>query len=433
MENRRTRSVAGKLGELPPRLRLSAHVNGAEVAHLFVERGSVTVGSAPGNDLVVPDATVSRKHLEVAVRKGGLYVADLESRNGTRFQGSRIQQAYVPVGAVLVLGEAELRIEADEGDARAVFGALVSVSPVMMKAMEALKRVAPTDATVLLEAETGSGKEVTARAIHDASPRAGKTFETVDCGALPRELAGSELFGHAKGAFTGAERTRPGAFERADGGTLFLDEIGELPLELQPLLLRALENRQVRRVGDDDFRAVDVRVIAATNRDLDGEVKAGRFRADLLHRLAVVRVRVPPLRERLEDLPILVRSILDRLGPRARGFSISGQVLERFKAHRWPGNVRELRNLIERAAAMGDQPQLDGGESAGGAAEAAAPKSLDYHQARETALLAFERDFIVHVLRTFDCNVSRAARESGIDRVYLHKLIKRHGIDIGRL
>jgi DNA-binding NtrC family response regulator len=414
------------MGELPPKLRLVARTREKELARFSLERGTVTIGSAEGNDLVIAHETVSRRHAELTTRGGAVLVKDLESRNGTRFQGSKIREAFVPAGAVLVLGEVELRIEADDAGSRADFGPLSSVSPPMIAALKALEKVAKTDATVLLEAETGCGKEVTARALHQGSPRASKPFETVDCGSLAKELAASELFGHVKGAFTGADRSRPGAFERADGGTVFLDEIGELPLEQQPLLLRALESRQVRRVGDEKVRPFDVRVIAATNRDLDAEVKAGRFRSDLLHRLAVVRIRLPPLRERLDDLPLLVRAILDALGGRAHGFGLSEPVLARLRAHQRPGNVRELKNLIERGVTLGELPAPSG--SAAPPAVAEQPKSLDYHQAREDALAAFERDFIEHVLRSCDGNVSKAARESGIDRVYLHKLIKKHAI-----
>ncbi|GMU59371.1 MAG: hypothetical protein AMXMBFR34_11340 [Myxococcaceae bacterium] len=427
-----TRSISGKLGALPSKIRLVARSRGKEAARLDFTQGTVLIGSSKDCHLVLTDDTVSRKHAELSLRGGGLLVKDLESRNGTRLAGSRIKEAFVPVGATLVLGEAELRIEDGTDEGRASLGPLTSIAPPMTKAIEALKKVAPSDATVLLEAETGSGKEVTARALHQASPRKGAAFETVDCGSLPRELAASELFGHMKGSFTGADRTRPGAFERAHGGTLFLDEIGELPLELQPLLLRALENRQVRRVGDEAWRPIDVRVLAATNRDLDAEVKAGRFRADLLHRLSVVRVRLPPLRERVEDLPHLVQAILDALGPRARGFTLTPERYTQLARHRWPGNVRELKNLIERAVALGELEAPGGGE---GEAEAgkAAPARIDYHQAREDALAAFEHDFVAHLLRTFDGNVSKAAREAGIDRVYLHKLIKKHGIDVSAL
>ncbi len=423
----RTRSISMDEGSLPERLRLSARLDGKELAAHVFTRGSVTVGSAAGNDLVIPHDTVSRRHLELSTKGGSLFVKDLGSRNGTRLAGSRVGEAFLGIGGVLVLGNVELRID-DASEARAHFGPLESVVPVMREAIESLRRVAPSDTTVLLEAETGSGKDVTARALHQASARAQGPFETLDCSALPKDLAASELFGHVKGAFTGAERARAGVFERAEGGTVFLDELGELPLELQPLLLRALENREVRRVGDERPRRIDVRVIAATHRELDADVRAGRFRADLLHRLAVVRVRLPPLRERLDDLPLLVRAILEQLGPRARGFALTPTLLKQLRAHAWPGNVRELKNLIERALAIGEL----GLSSAAGEADAPA-RALDYHQAREDALAAFEHDFVVHLLRTFDGNVSKAAREAGLDRVYLHKLIKRHGIDTTRL
>ncbi|MBL8918260.1 MAG: sigma 54-dependent Fis family transcriptional regulator [Myxococcaceae bacterium] len=430
MKEPQTRSISGEVGSLPERIRLSARLDGRELASHVFSRGVLTVGSAEGNDLVVPDDTVSRRHLELSTRGGSLFVKDLSSRNGVRLAGSRVGEAFVGVGSVLVLGNVELRVEDGVEGHRVTFGPFESTSPAMIAALEALKRVASTETTVLLEAETGSGKDVTARALHHASDRRAGPFETLDCSALPKELAAAELFGHVKGAFTGAERARPGVFERADGGTVFLDEIGELPLDLQPMLLRALESREIRRVGDEKPRRIDVRVIAATNRDLDDEVKAGRFRADLLHRLAVVRIRVPPLRERLDDLPLLVRGILEQLGPRARGFAVTPGLLQQLRAHTWPGNVRELKNLIERALALGDVAL----PATKGAPPASAPqKSIDYHQAREDALGAFEHDFIVHLLRTFDGNVSKAAREAGLDRVYLHKLIKKHGIDVERV
>jgi DNA-binding NtrC family response regulator len=412
---------------LPAKLRLTARFAGKTLASLVFSRGTITVGSAPENDLVIPHHTVSRRHLEVSTETQALYVRDLESRNGTRLAGSKIGEAFIAIGHALMLGLVELRIDdADEAEASR-FGSLEGVSAAMRAAIEDLRRVASTDATVLLEAETGSGKDVAARAIHQGSPRMKGPFETLDCGSLPADLAAAELFGHVKGAFTSAERARSGAFERASGGSLFLDEIGELPLELQPLLLRVLESREVRRVGDGNTVRVDVRVIAATNRNLEAEVAAGRFRADLMHRLAVVRVRLPPLRERLEDLPVLVRSILDELGPRAQGFVISNEVLRRLAANPWPGNVRELRNFIERALALGSVGLPEGDADEGNEAG-----TLDYKQAREEALASFERDYLVHLLRRFDGNVSKAAREASLDRAYLHRLIKKHGLETGR-
>ncbi len=417
MDARETRPIADVEDGAGGRVRLVVRLGGREVGQLNLETATAVLGSAADCALVIDDPTVSRHHLEVQSKAGGIWVKDLASRNGTRFQGSRVKEAFIPLGATLFLGDAELLVSADEAQAIARLGPLASRAPAMIHAITQLSKVASADITVLLEAETGCGKEITARAVHDASTRAKEPFETVDCGALPAGLAASELFGHVKGAFTGADRTRAGAFERANKGTLFLDEIGELPAELQPLLLRALENRQVRRVGDEAYRPIDVRVIAATNRDLTGEVAAGRFRKDLLHRLAVVRVRLPALRDRKEDIPLLVRAILDTMGKRAAGFSLSPDTLRALAAQEWSGNIRELRNFIERALAMGDvEPP-------------AATSDVDYKAAREKAMDAFEREFVLHLLGTFDRNISKAARESGIDRAYLHKLIKKHGLD----
>jgi len=406
---------------------LVARAADKELGKITLAEGFITVGSGSANHLVVEHPTVSRNHLRVELRAGGVWVEDLGSTNGTRFQGASVQQLMVPIGATLVIGNAELLVEPADQAELAVLGGLSSRSPAMQRAIKALAKSAISDVTVLLEGETGVGKEVAARALHGASRRASGPFQVVDCGALPRELAAAELFGHAKGAFTGAEKDRMGALEAASAGTLFLDEVGELPLDLQPLLLRALESREIRRVGETEVRKIDVRVIAATNRNLIEESEAGRFRRDLLHRLSVLQLRLPPLRERKEDIPLLARAILEEL-PSAQGFTLGPETLRAFTGYRWPGNVRELRNLLSRAVALQDSPQL---VLPGGGAASGAPKeeSLEYHEARKNALDAFEKDFVLQVLRKYEGNVSRAAKESGIDRVYLHKLIKKHGIE----
>ncbi|GMU63237.1 MAG: hypothetical protein AMXMBFR34_50000 [Myxococcaceae bacterium] len=383
------------------------------------------VGSGEDAGFRVAHRSVSRRHLALSLKALGVEAKDLGSTNGTTHMGTRLKEAFVPFGASLLLGEVELRLLPEREEAAWRLGELETSSPAMGAAYETLARAAKTDVTVLLEAETGCGKDVCARALHQQSLRAAGPFEPVDCGALPRELAAAELFGHERGAFTGAVRANAGAFERAHGGTLFLDEIGELLLELQPLLLRALETKSVRRVGGEKVTPVDVRVVAATNRDLDAEVKTGRFRSDLLHRLSVVRVRLPRLAERLEDLPLLARRILDELGPRARGFSLSPDTVARLRAQPWPGNVRELRNFLERAATLGTAPTA----APEATSTAPAPFPEDYRAAREQALEAFERDYAVYLLRRFEGNVTRAAKEAGIGRAYLHKLIKRHGLE----
>ena len=306
-----------------------------------------------------------------------------------------------------------------------------------------MEKAAASDATVLLEGETGTGKGQAAEAIHHASARAGKPFVVVDCGAIPANLLESELFGHEKGAFTGAQAKRAGAFEETAGGTIFLDEIGELPLDLQPKLLRAIENRHVRALGTSVYRPVDVRIIAATNRDLRAEVNQSRFRADLFFRLSVVRIVMPPLRQRPEDMELLVRKLL-------RGLGAGEAILARFCApdfvaglsrSAWPGNVRELRNYLERCLVFEEPMPLseDPGTgpaitvppslaaSATGAASAVDP-AVEYTEARRQALEAFERAYVRELLNAHGGRVSAAARAAGIGRVYLYRLMRRHGV-----
>jgi DNA-binding NtrC family response regulator len=295
-------------------------------------------------------------------------------------------------------------------------------------------RAAKTNASVLLIGESGTGKEVFARAIHEQSARAEQPIETVDCASLMPTLVASELFGHEKGSFTGAEHRHIGAFERANGGTLFLDEIGELPLQLQAALLGALERRSFRRVGGTSPIGVDVRVVCATNRDLREEVNAGRFREDLYYRIAVVTVRLPPLRERLDDLPLLIEHFLGELGHEGGQELLSPSSMEALKKYRWPGNVRELRNFVEATLAMGSAPALHESEARGGEAS----ESLDlpiaelieqpYKVARERVVNDFERLYLTRLFERCSQNVSEASRTSKIDRSYLTQLLRRHGL-----
>ncbi|MDP1827417.1 MAG: sigma 54-interacting transcriptional regulator [Archangium sp.] len=406
-----------------PTLLIIARAGGKELARATLAAGGeLTVGSDDSNSLVISHGQVSRKHLLLRHLGTGVLAKDLGSKNGTKLQDARLTEAMVPVGAALLLGAVELRLEPLDAGEVYRLGELETRSPLMRKTLETLARAATKDVTILIEGETGTGKDVCARAVHAASPRAKGPLETVDCGAFSRELAAAELFGHEKGAFTGADRAREGALERSDGGTLFLDEVGELPLELQPLLLRALEARKVKRVGGDQYVPFDVRIIAATHRDLDAQVKSGAFRADLLHRLAVVRVRVPRLAERLEDLPLLARAIIASLGERARGFSLSPSTLALLESQPWPGNVRELRNFLERASALGLESE-PGDPSQPGAAW-----PVDYAAARDRALEAFEKDFASFIVKRAEGNVSKAAKEAGMNRAYLHRLIKRHAL-----
>jgi transcriptional regulator with GAF, ATPase, and Fis domain len=306
----------------------------------------------------------------------------------------------------------------------------VGKSPAMRAIFVLLERLAPTDETVLIVGETGTGKEICAQSIVEASSRREGPLVVVDCGAIPANLLESELFGHSRGAFTGAVADHHGAFERAQGGTLFLDEIGELPLELQTRLLRAVENRTIRRVGDTREIPLDIRILAATNRCLEEEVNHGNFRVDLYYRLSVVQVRLPPLRERLEDIPMLTQHILEEL---ELGFSLSmgGDLLQELQRHRWPGNVRELRNYLRRMA-FGDDccsPLGPITTTASVPAEAfEVDLALPFKECKNRATERFERHYLQALIKEAGGNISKAARMAQTDRTYLSRLLSRYNI-----
>jgi DNA-binding NtrC family response regulator len=398
----------------------------------------VVLGTHESADLRLKDATISRFHCEVRTEGGRVVLADLGSTNGTTVDGVPVREAYLRQGSLIGLGRAMVRFGVGGDTVRLEmsgadrWGGLVGSSFPMRRAFAVLEKAAASTATVLLTGETGTGKEVAAESLHRASPRADGPFVVVDCGAIPSELLESELFGHEKGAFTGAHAARVGAFAEADGGTLFLDEIGELAPELQPKLLRALEKREVKAVGANRHVPVDVRLVAATHRDLRAEVNASRFRSDLYYRVAVLEVRLPPLRERLDDLPALVDALLQRLAPRATGdlaFLRAPEFLAELARHDWPGNVRELRNHLERCLALRESTPLARGSTV-------APSSLDelvhpeleLREARETWTAELERRYVEQALQASGGNVTAAARTAGIDRIHLHRLLRKHGL-----
>ncbi len=416
----------------PRQLRLAV-VQGPERGRsILLTPGEHLVGTSRSCALRLSDPAVSNRHLALVVEPGrpGVIVRDLDSTNGSWFGGARFRVLEVDRAATLTLGKTELRIEAIDSalalapSTRTSIGGLVGSSETMRRLYALIERVAALDSSVLIEGETGTGKEVVARALHDHSPRRGGPYVVCDLGSLGSEVSDSELFGHVRGAYTGAHRDRVGAFEAAHGGTIFLDEVGELPLELQPKLLRALESRQVRRVGDSEYRTIDVRVIAATNRDLDAEVKAGRFREDLYHRLGVIVARIPALREHPSDIPELVARFLG-----SNGRAPDAESLASLTAYDWPGNVRELRNVIERAVAL--EVPLSPGLIGGAAAVARPPvdPSLPFREAKTQLVEAWERDYVATLIASCDGNISLAARRAGMDRAYLHRLIKKHGFD----
>jgi DNA-binding NtrC family response regulator len=400
-----------------------AHAVGGEV---------LSVGTARDNALVASDFTVSRYHLEVAARPNGILVTDLGSTNGTYAGAVRIERAIVPPGTLVTLGGTTVRFDdaikktvAAPAEAQR-FAGMIGRSAQLLRLFADIERVAATPTSVLIVGESGTGKERVAEALHARSPRAGEPLVTIDCGALASTLLASELFGHERGAFTGADRTHAGAFERAKGGTVFLDEIGELPSADQSALLGVLERRRFRRVGGTGELELGARVIAATNRDLRAEVNNGRFRHDLYHRLAVVVLRIPPLRERPEDVVPLVEHFARELGADGPvGALFGAEAIARWQRHPWPGNVRELRNAVEAALVVG--PGLSAEPAAVQAAEQGGPLP-PYKDARAALLKDFERGYLVRLLAEAGGNVSQAARAAKMDRSHLIDLLHRHGL-----
>jgi DNA-binding NtrC family response regulator len=410
------------------------------------DRGeSIPVGSRPltlgsGNicDVPLSDPTISRRHLGVEPGPEGVVLRDLGSTNGSFVQGARFNELTLGFGTEVTIGKTVLKyvpneeaIELAPSEAES-YGALVGRDPKLRRLFSLLDDVAATDATVLIEGETGTGKELFAEEIHRHSPRKGGPFIVFDCGAVPDELIESALFGHVRGAFTGAVSDRRGAFEEADGGTLFLDEIGELSPSVQPALLRALDKQSVRPVGGTNYTRASVRVVAATNRNLRAEVAAKNFREDLYYRVAVVRMLVPPLRDRPDDIPLLVDHFIRQFRS-DRSLTVAPEDLERLRRHQWLGNARELRNVIERACALShglrleidealEERPLRGGDSG------VVNVDLPFKDAKAQVIDAFEREYIGALLKQHGGNLSAAARAAEIDRKHLRELLRKHGL-----
>jgi transcriptional regulator with GAF, ATPase, and Fis domain len=443
--------------------RIAVEVDGEWVEHVF-DQAVVTLGSQADNDLVLSDDTVSRNHCRL-YQEGSAYVLrDLDSTNGSFINNVRIKEAYLKPGCRVELGNSKLQFNSFDEEVQIRpsteerFGGIIGTNMQMRKIFGILEKISPTDTTVVIEGETGTGKEVVAQTIHQTSLRADKPFVVFDCSAVPANLIESELFGHEKGSFTGAIMARQGLFEMANGGTIFLDELGELSPKLQPKLLRVLETREVRRVGSTRFVRVDVRVIAATNRRLDEEVRAGRFREDLYYRLSVVRVFLPPLRERREDIALLARHFLytGRFNKDADGNhrirEFSREVLDAMRAYDWPGNVRELLNVIERACSFAETETIELPDLPPNIIDTSHMKRLSelkprlmsesesdaiedlgsFKDAKEKWVATFEQDYILNLLRKNSFNISHAAREADIDRKYFRKLMKKYGIDASK-
>jgi len=405
-----------------------------------IDLDPIVIGREQGAQIMLSDPEVSSVHCELRATNDGVLVRDLGSTNGTFVGAVKVQEATVTMRSELAIGQTRLVVEIDAK--RRVdlgfsdrFGALVGASPKMRRMFSVLEKVAPTPLSVLILGETGTGKEGVAKSIHESSPRKDKPFVVVDCGAIPETLAESILFGHEKGSFTGATERRKGALSEADGGTLFLDELGELPIDLQPKLLRALSERQVKRVGGSSFEPIDVRVLAATRRDLGAEMNAGRFRSDLFFRIAQVRIELPALRERVSDLPLLVEDICKRVGRGEHAEIVLRWIEQRMATHDWPGNVRELVNVVSVAATLADTPEaiddvLTLARDTTTLPPPGSPASLTaFAEAKRTAIGTFEREYFASLVRRAKGNVSEMARQSGMERHHVRAYLRKYGID----
>ena len=399
------------------------------------------IGSSDDCHLALGDPAVSRYHLELRPADGGLQIVDLGSTNGTWVGGARVERGWAPSGSTIQIGDTHLQVSAVREragvpEAMPDVPGLVWASDAMLGVVRAIYKYRAFAGAILVTGETGTGKEVVAQALHALSPRAGGALVTVDCASLPANLAESELFGHERGAFTGAERRHLGAFERANGGTVFLDEIGELSSALQATLLGALERRRFRRVGGEAEISVDVRVICATNRDLRAEVNRGTFRADLYYRIAAAKIAIAPLRERPEDVVALVRHFAREAT--GRDLPLDETDLALLRSRHWAGNVRELKAFVGRAVLEGSLgAALEADEGAApralappGAAPAAgaAEPTIRYREARAAALASFERAYVTTLIESAGGNASEAARRAQMDRPYLLSLLKKYGL-----
>jgi len=391
-----------------------------------------------GADLNLTDPKVSSLHAELRLQADGYRLRDLGSTNGTHVRGVRVVDGFIAPGATIQIGKSAVVFDPlDESVSvplwhESKLHGLIGASAPMRQLFDMISRFAQSDATVLIQGETGAGKEGVAEAIHLCSPRKDGPFIVLDCSAIPEQLFEDQIFGHEQGAFTGAGKATVGVFEAANGGTLFLDEIGELPLDVQSKLLRAVETRKVRRIGSTKVIASDVRIVAATNRDLATEVNRGTFRSDLFYRLSVAKLSVPALRERREDIPLLVEHFLRQLTATigSKDPRLPDDFAARAQRHAWPGNVRELRNAVERACLLPNHPTLGfeappKKEGSFGSVDIDVP----FKVAKQQLVDEFDRKYLEQLLEAHDNNISAAARAAGIERMSIYKMIRRLGLD----
>jgi transcriptional regulator with GAF, ATPase, and Fis domain len=435
-----------------PKCKLVTITDGIPQRDYIITKDTIRIGAAATNDLVLNDETVSRAHAEILKTKDGYLIRDLGSTNGTFVGNVKVKEVFLAANSVIRVGKTKIRFTPQDEQIdiypskKSRFGDILGQSMEMRKIFGILEKISPTNVTIVIGGETGTGKELVARAIHDNSKREKTPFVIFDCGAVAENLIESELFGHEKGAFTGATNTRQGAFELADNGTIFLDEIGELSLDLQPKLLRVLETGEIKRVGADRSKKVNVRVVCATHRNLKEMITQGTFREDLYFRLSVVPVYLPPLRKRKEDVPILIEHFLkmaQRESPDSHVTGISSEVKALLEDYHWPGNIRELKNAIDRAFSFCDSDVIDvqhlpdylkDSNSKASISDSQTGEEMDaslpFKEAKEKWVENFERDYLIKILKNNDLNISKAAKEAGIDRKSIQRLLKKYNLNV---
>lgn len=410
---------------IPLTLKLIAGPDMGRVFEIPQNDRAVRIGREPDNDLVLSDPTASRYHVEIRKRSEGYLLKDLSSTNGTLLDGVRVREVFVDLGACVRIGTTEIKLvrtgAESEGPVESELAGLYGRSEKMREVFRLIRKIAPTSLTTLITGETGTGKELVARAIHKLGSRSEAPFIVFDCSAVPEELMENELYGHERGAFTGALNLKQGVFELGHGGTVFLDEVGELSLQQQPKLLRFLERQEIRRLGSTQTVAIDARIVAATNRYLDELTAAGRFREDLFFRLSVVQIHLPPLRERKDDIPLLLERFLQKGATAGRIKRFSGAALDLMTRYDWPGNVRELRHLVDRAALLTEGETVEASDIASYLRGMGNKTSPD-----PESLADLEKIAILKALDACGGNKTAAAKRLGIASSTLYEKLKKY-------
>ncbi len=422
-----------------------------------ISKNKTFVGRAAINDITLSDSSVSSTHFEVKAEENGFLLKDVGSTNGTHLGGCRVKEVWIEPNVSFSAGNSTFKIQSSEEFIEIPlsedehFQGVIGRSVAMREVFALLAKIAPSELTCMIEGDTGTGKERAARAIHDASRRSKKPYVVLDCSSIPKDLMESYVFGHEKGAFTGAVGQHKGAFEQAHGGTLFMDEIGELDITLQPKLLRVLENREFKRVGGTQTNRADVRVIAATNRDLRHMVNEGTFREDLYFRLSVINVNLPSLAERPDDIPLLVDTFVDQIIAKRPDLvkpRLTADALDLLLTYDWPGNVRELKNVVDRAVSLATDNIINRSDlqlrgkinPSGGSTQStkaislrdepstAVDLSVPYKEAKQVVVDRFEVAYLTVLMEKFNGNISRASKDTGLTRYHLRELLKKHGL-----